>query len=170
MISQNIRRLLCAQNFFNETKRCIFNTYSERVAIFFGEMFNKRRNNDIVFVGFLEKLGIHICKVLRIVLMKLFLKMVCGARALLERYIRQASWNYRRKIWVLHGDIKKCFDSIDHTILAQLLAKRYFLYRAGLISQQSLESSWQSFRGLSRASQSWSFRDTLLGLTHSIYV
>jgi retron-type reverse transcriptase len=43
---------------------------------------------------------------------------------LLSKYLRQTSGNYCRDCWVLHGDIKKCFDSINHEILFNLLGKR----------------------------------------------
>lgn len=42
----------------------------------------------------------------------------------LTAYLRQESSNYRRDAWVLHGDIKKCFDSIQHDTLDHLLQKR----------------------------------------------
>lgn len=43
---------------------------------------------------------------------------------LLEKYMRQMSQNWRSVCWVLHGDISKCFDSIDHDILIKLLRER----------------------------------------------
>ena len=36
----------------------------------------------------------------------------------------QVSRNYHKNCWVLHGDVKKCFDSINHKILLALLRKR----------------------------------------------
>lgn len=41
----------------------------------------------------------------------------------LTNYARQASHNYTRPGWILQGDIRKCFASIDHVILRQLLDK-----------------------------------------------
>ncbi|MBI3255494.1 MAG: group II intron reverse transcriptase domain-containing protein [Candidatus Andersenbacteria bacterium] len=39
------------------------------------------------------------------------------------RYGREAGRNNSRETWVLKGDIRKCFASIDHAILLTLLAK-----------------------------------------------
>jgi len=46
------------------------------------------------------------------------------AVAFVHKYDRQVSRNYHEDCWVLHGDIKKCFDSINHQILMKLLVKR----------------------------------------------
>lgn len=43
---------------------------------------------------------------------------------LLSKYLRQVGKNYNSDCWVLHGDIKKCFDSINHDILFNLLKER----------------------------------------------
>jgi len=42
----------------------------------------------------------------------------------IAKYARQISRNYREDCWILHGDVKKCFDSINHGILLSLLGKR----------------------------------------------
>lgn len=39
------------------------------------------------------------------------------------RYGREVGRNNSREVWVLKGDIRKCFASIDHAILLTLLAK-----------------------------------------------
>ena len=46
------------------------------------------------------------------------------AIVLIQKYARQVSRNYRENCWILHGDVKKCFDSINHQILLTLLRKR----------------------------------------------
>ena len=46
------------------------------------------------------------------------------AVARIQKYARQASANYHEDCWILHGDVKKCFDSINHEILLFLLGKR----------------------------------------------
>jgi len=46
------------------------------------------------------------------------------ALGLTQSYLKSVSQNYHCKIWVLHFDIKKCFDSIDHLILKQFLRQR----------------------------------------------
>ncbi len=43
---------------------------------------------------------------------------------LISKYLRQVSRNHRKECWVLHGDIKKCFDSINHKVLLELLNER----------------------------------------------
>jgi len=35
------------------------------------------------------------------------------AMKVLDKFIRKESKNYREDCWILHGDIKKCFDSIN---------------------------------------------------------
>lgn len=46
------------------------------------------------------------------------------AVATFQKYLRQASCNARKECWALHGDIEKCFDSISHETLLDLLKKR----------------------------------------------
>lgn len=47
-----------------------------------------------------------------------------AATNLLSRYLRQMSKNYREDCWVLHGDVKKCFDSVNHESLFKFLDER----------------------------------------------
>lgn len=49
-----------------------------------------------------------------------------AAISFVHKYARQVSQNYSKDCWILHGDVKKCFDSIDHEILLSLLAKRIY--------------------------------------------
>jgi len=51
-------------------------------------------------------------------------KGIHAAVARLENFLRQASGNYHRPVYVLKCDIKKFFDSVDHEILLNLLARR----------------------------------------------
>lgn len=46
------------------------------------------------------------------------------ARDLFWRYVCAGSRNGSRPVWVLHGDVKKCFDSISHGILEKLVHRR----------------------------------------------
>lgn len=46
------------------------------------------------------------------------------AVAQIQKYARQTSRNFRDDCWILHGDVKKCFDSINHGVLLALLGKR----------------------------------------------
>jgi len=43
------------------------------------------------------------------------------ALAFIQKYLRQFR---NRHCWVLHGDIKKCFDSISHRILKRVISQR----------------------------------------------
>src|SRR3989338_9523664 len=47
----------------------------------------------------------------------------------LSAYLRQQSLNYARDCWILHGDIKKCFNSIEHETLFRLLTARIYCDR-----------------------------------------
>jgi len=42
----------------------------------------------------------------------------------IAKYARQTSRNYREDCWILHGDVRKCFDSINHEVLVSLLSRR----------------------------------------------
>ncbi len=42
----------------------------------------------------------------------------------LEGFVRRVSRNYRQPCWALQFDIRKFFDSVDHDILLQLLARK----------------------------------------------
>lgn len=42
----------------------------------------------------------------------------------ISKYFLRGSLNYRKKCWILHGDIEKCFDSINQRILCELLNLR----------------------------------------------
>jgi RNA-directed DNA polymerase len=42
----------------------------------------------------------------------------------IAKYARQTSRNYHEDCWILHGDVRKCFDSINHGVLLSLLGKR----------------------------------------------
>lgn len=45
----------------------------------------------------------------------------------LNYFVRKASLNNTKTVWVLKGDIRKCFASIDHTILKSIIG-RYISY------------------------------------------
>lgn len=45
------------------------------------------------------------------------------AIALFESFLRAQARSHTRRVWILHGDVQKCFDSIDHTILASELGQ-----------------------------------------------
>lgn len=47
-----------------------------------------------------------------------------AALSLFHKYLRKQGENTKKSCVILHGDIQKCFDSIDHNILVHLLSKR----------------------------------------------
>lgn len=76
----------------------------------------------------------------------------------LEKFLRQASINYKRPIYVFHGDIEKFFDSVDHQILQGLLA--------GRISDEKLRQLLAEVIGsyASDRAYSWDSKETKRGL------
>lgn len=62
------------------------------------------------------------------------------AIAAINRYARQASKNYFCDVWIMHGDIKKCFDSIDHKILLELLKCRVICQKTMNLLREVIDS------------------------------
>ena len=62
------------------------------------------------------------------------------ARALFGHYLRAQSCQFPRPVWILHGDIQKCFDSINHDILIDLLGRRVACERTLGLLKKIVES------------------------------
>lgn len=55
-------------------------------------------------------------------------------------YLRKASHNGWREVWILHGDIEKCFDSVDRKILCRLLKERISCPRTLWLLKEIIDS------------------------------
>lgn len=69
-----------------------------------------------------------------------------GAIKKFKEHLRSASQNGCQDCWILHGDIEKCFDSIDHNILLIILKQRIYCYQTIKLLKQvidSYDSGWR---------------------------
>src|SRR3989344_6080498 len=70
------------------------------------------------------------------------------AIARFESFSRKESKNYKRTIWILKCDIKKCFASVDHNILKSIL-KRYIKDEQLLRVIESIIDSFSTYSTIS---------------------
>jgi len=74
-----------------------------------------------------------------------------GTRAARERarkFIIASSKNYRREVWVLHGDVAKYFDSVNHNLLLEMIGRKIAGHKNFMSIIRRIISSYQTKPGI----------------------
>lgn len=67
-----------------------------------------------------------------------------------ESCAKKSGLNHTRTVWVLKGDVKKCFASVDHDVLRMIISKDVLCQRTTAVLDEVINSfsSWEQGKGL----------------------